>query len=115
MNLVSVSAAVVVPSVGAATTPPEKPAVDAEAVVVVRTAFPPLSVDAIHDSIDAIERAVAEPPAEEAWLRTIAYSMSFFSSRICFLSCRAISDLRPALATTSCVPETRNCLLEIWQ
>ena len=41
--------------------------------------------------------------------------MSFFSSRICFLSWRITSDLRPAFATTSCVPDTRNCLLTIWQ
>src|SRR5690606_33862101 len=114
-NFASERAPVVKPSVGAATVPEEKPTVDADAVDVARTPFPLLSVVGIHDSIDASERAVPEPPAEDAWLRTMAYSMSFFSSRIFFLSCRLTSDLRPALATRSWVREIRKSLRLIWQ
>src|SRR5690348_18110182 len=66
LNCASVRAPVVEPSVGAATVPELKPAVEADAVVVARTPLPALSVEAIHDSIEPSERPVEAPPADEA-------------------------------------------------
>ena len=69
-----------VPSVGAATVPPEKPGVVPAVEPVANTRL------TIHDSIPADERAVDAPPADDAWLRTIAYSMSRLSSLPAFIS-----------------------------
>jgi hypothetical protein len=66
----------------------------------------------IQFSIEPRERPVFVSPADAAWLRTIAYSVSFLSSRICLTACRAISERRPALATFSCVPEMMNVFLK---
>ena len=71
-RFVSDNALVVVPSVGAATRPEAKPGVvTVFAVVVVPIAFAATLVPndvgpAIHDSMPAVERAVALPPAEDA-------------------------------------------------
>ena len=70
-----------VPSVGAATVPPEKPGVVPVVLPVPSTLLPE-----IHDSIPAVERAAPMPPADDAWLRTIAYSMSRFSSLPAFIN-----------------------------
>ena len=69
-----------VPSVGAATVPLEKPGVVPAVEPVANTRL------VIHDSTPAVERAVAAPPAEDAWLRTIANSMSRLSSLPPFIS-----------------------------
>ena len=69
-----------VPSVGATTVPPEKPGVEPAVEPVARTRL------VIHDSIPAEERAVPAPPADDAWLRTKAYSMSRLSSLPDFMS-----------------------------
>ena len=69
-----------VPSVGAATTPAENPAVVPVVLPVGITRF------VIQDSTPAVVRAVPAPPALDAWLRTIAYSMSRLSSLPAFIS-----------------------------
>ena len=69
-----------VPSVGDATVPLMKPGVVPAVEPVANTRL------VIHDSTPAVERAVAGPPAEDAWLRTIAYSMSRLSSLPAFIS-----------------------------
>ena len=69
-----------VPSVGAATVPFTKPGVvpAVEPVAITRLV--------IQDSIPADVRAVAGPPADDAWLRTRANSMSRFISLPAFIS-----------------------------
>ena len=70
-----------VPSVGAATTPAAKPG-----VVAVDAAVDLMLLPAIHYSKPADVRAVPAPPADDAWLRTKANSMSRLSSLPAFIN-----------------------------
>ena len=69
------------PSVGATQVLPEKPG-----VVPVVLPVPSTELPEIHDSIPAVERAEPMPPADDAWLRTIANSMSRFNSLPAFIN-----------------------------